>query len=295
MKLAQKDLKQFLKLHKSLLLYTNQRLKLNRDATTINQLLNLGIKELMKVRDALYSQPSLIDDFIAENPSRLNSEELKAVSEWRNHVKGTFYILRYLKKYAIFLDEQSPAHAYGVLALSETLDEILGPGLPVRLEAVLLPFKDQIVYDGFVTPYNVIFGKGIRDDLNEEYREAKHRFGVVTSLPWTGDEKKSDAELLKFYLKNNGTRLRYEEEIEELVNKDPANMKLYYRQMGEVHSRKIRKQLHGLGANDAWFAVIEGIVIASGASKEQVTSVLKHILPEDKREFTYIFHFKKKG
>ncbi len=227
MKLDKRDLRDFLKLHKALLLYTNQRLKIHKSVTTVNQLLNLGIKELMKVRDALYSRPSLIDDFIAANPSRLSPEELEAVSEWRNRVKGSFFILRCLKKHAIFLDEQSPAHAYGVLALSETLDEILGPRLPVRIDAVLLPFRNQIVYDGFVAPYNIIFGKGFRDDLNELYREAKHRFGVITSLPWTGDGKKSDAELLRFYLKTRGTRLRYEEEIEELVNRDPANMRLY--------------------------------------------------------------------
>ncbi len=65
--------------------------------------------------------------------------------------------------------------------------------------------------------------------------------------------------------------------------------------MGEVYSRRVRKQLRGLGANDAWFAVAGGIVVASGASKEQVKGVLEHVLPGDKRDLAYVFHFKKKG
>lgn len=294
MKLAQKDLNQFLKLHKTLLLYTNQRLKILEDVTTINDLLNRGYKELIKVRNALYSQTNLIDNFIKDNPAGLSPEELEIVSGWRTPLKGTFYLLRYLKKYAIFLDNETPSKAYGVLALTETFEEILGPGLPVRLEAVLLPFKNQIVYDGLLIPYNVIFGRGIREDLKEEYREAKHRYGIITSLPWLEEEKRSDAEQLKFYMKSNSTLMRYEEEIEDLLNKDPTLTKIYHRRLGEIHSKKIRKQLRGIGVKDAWFATLGGITIASGASKEQVTNILKDILPEDKRELPYIFHFRKK-
>lgn len=169
----------------------------------------------------------------------------------------------------------------------------MGPGLPIRLEAVLMPFKNQIVYDGFLIPYNVIFGRGFTEDLNEEYQEAKHRYGIITSLPWAGEEKRSDAEQLKFYMKTNSTLMRYEEEIENLLDKDPSLTKLYHRRMGEIQSRKIKKQLRGMGVNDAWFAVIEGLIIASGASKEKVTNTLKEILPEEKRELTYIFYLKK--
>lgn len=90
MKLSQKDLKQFMKLHKPLLLYTNQRLKIDKDAYTVNDLLNLDLEKLMKIRDALFTQTGLIDDFIAANPLGFSTEELEIISKWRKPVKGNF-------------------------------------------------------------------------------------------------------------------------------------------------------------------------------------------------------------
>ena len=51
------------------------------------------------------------------------------------------------------------------------------------IETVLLPFKGMIVYDGLMSSYNISFGPGIRRRLNESFKEAKARHGIVTSLP----------------------------------------------------------------------------------------------------------------
>ena len=50
-------------------------------------------------------------------------------------------------------------------------------------ETVLLPFKGMIVYDGLMSSYRISFGPGIRRRLNESFKEAKARHGIVTSLP----------------------------------------------------------------------------------------------------------------
>src|SRR5271169_2029132 len=73
--------------------------------------------------------------------------------------------------------------AYGVLALSQPFEELVGPYLPVLTQTVLLPFKDVIVYDGLMSSYRISFGPGIRRSLNESFKEAKARHGIVTSLP----------------------------------------------------------------------------------------------------------------
>ena len=96
---------------------------------------------------------------------------------------GKFYIFRELKKYTVFLAAEGPTIAYGVLALSQPFEELIGPHLPVLVETVLLPFKDKIVYDGLLTGYNITFGGGIRRSLNESFKEAKAQHGIVTSLP----------------------------------------------------------------------------------------------------------------
>jgi hypothetical protein len=73
------------------------------------------------------------------------------------------------------------------VALSQPFEELIGPRLPVLTETVLLPFKDMIVYDGLLTSYNISFGGGIRRSLNESFKEAKARYGIVTSLPMSNE------------------------------------------------------------------------------------------------------------
>jgi hypothetical protein len=90
-----------------------------------------------------------------------------------------------LTKYTVFLKATDPAIAYGVTALSQPFEELVGPYLPVMVKTMLLPFQDKIVYDGLLTGYGVrlSFGPGIRRMLNESYRKAKDRHGIVTTLP----------------------------------------------------------------------------------------------------------------
>jgi hypothetical protein len=90
----------------------------------------------------------------------------------------------------IFLATDAPPVAYGVLALTEPFEDLVGPYLPVWTETVLLPYKDKIIYDGLLSSYNMSFGPGIRRSLNDDYRAAKDRLGIVTSLPIVERPKK---------------------------------------------------------------------------------------------------------
>jgi hypothetical protein len=100
-------------------------------------------------------------------------------------VRGTFFVLRHLKKYSIFLAEAPQAHAYGVVGLVSPFEELIGPYLPRAVQAVLLPFEDRITYDGLLSGYSVSFGAGIRRSLDVAYRNAREREGIVTALPAT--------------------------------------------------------------------------------------------------------------
>jgi len=61
---------------------------------------------------------------------------------------------------------------------------------------VLLPFGDHIIYDSLVNAYNVTFGKGIRNDLDRIYKDAKERNAITTSLvpsePVSREEREKD-------------------------------------------------------------------------------------------------------
>jgi len=113
----------------------------------------------------------------------LSSDELEIVGTWKHAVVGKFYVFRYLKKYTVFLTSGgSPNKAYGVLGLADPMKEVIGPYLPRLITTVLLPFQGKIICDGLVSGYNITFGGGIKRRLNEEYKQAKETFGIITSL-----------------------------------------------------------------------------------------------------------------
>ena len=178
------ELELFFRLHRALLFFVNQRLTVIPDTLASPEefaALPPGVR--LKVRDTLHANLDLIESFVEEKPARLSDDELNIVRSWRHLVHGKFYVLRELKKYTVFLSTEKQPVAYGVLALSQPFEDLIGPHLPVLTQTVLLPFKDRIVYDGLMTSYRISFGPGIRRSLNEDFKTAKDRHGVVTSLP----------------------------------------------------------------------------------------------------------------
>jgi hypothetical protein len=188
MLLEPQDVELFFKLHRSLMFFVNQRLKVvPEDLASPDAFAALSPQVRLKVRDALNAHVDLIETFVDENPAHLTSDELDIVGSWRHLVHGKFYVFRELKKFTVFLSTTSPAIAYGVLALSQPFEDLIGPYLPVLTQTVLLPFKGMIVYDGLMSSYNISFGPGIRRNLNQDFKEAKARHGIVTSLPMSDE------------------------------------------------------------------------------------------------------------
>ncbi|MGN6546696.1 MAG: DUF6398 domain-containing protein [Aureliella sp.] len=177
------DCQLFFRLQLTLLLFANHRLQLiPGHFPTTRELGKLPPSELAQIRDAVDADLGLIDSFVEENPARFAHDELEIVRSWRNRASGQFYICRELKKYAVFLSVEEPAIAYGVLGLSQPIHEIV-PDLPIIVEAVLLPFKGQIIYDGLMSAKSLTFGPGAKRDIDERFKAAKERYGIVTSLP----------------------------------------------------------------------------------------------------------------
>lgn len=183
MKLAPANVETFYEIQRSLYSFVNRQRQLLPNLETPEKIATLAKPEQIDaLRQALYADLSLLDRFVDTNPHGLTAGHLEIARTWHHLKAGKFFIFRYLKSYAIFLDDSTPPKAYGVLGLSSDFDEILPFPPPIFTEAVLLPFRDQIVYDGILKPYNVHFGANIRSRLNDDYRNAKERFGIITSL-----------------------------------------------------------------------------------------------------------------
>lgn len=291
--LPESDVKLFYRLYHSLLFYVNIRHKIIDGLKRPADLHKLNLDDLQKLKDRLYLSPDLIDSFVKDNTENFSPLELEIASTWKNFVKGRFYIVRHLKNYTVFLDSRDPAKAYGVLGIITSFEEMVGPNLPIVVEVVLLPFKNRIIYDGTLLSFNVLFGTGIRRSINDSFSQAKTNFGIITSLPFSYDGiKSSDSDILRGYLKTEYSRSAHYNEIQELIRKNPDLMVVYSEEMGKVHARTYRKNLKILGVVDGWFALIDGMIIAGGKTREEVERISKSLLPLEKRKFVYIFHLK---
>jgi hypothetical protein len=293
MRLPEKDVRHFYELYNSFLFYVNKKYGILKDISLPEDILNSDPIEINKLKDKLYGEPELLDSYLEENPSKFSVQDLQIVANWKNFVKGRFFILRHLKNYTIFLDESTPPKAYGVLALVTPFEVMIGQNPPILVETVLLPFENRIVYDGTILPYRVFFGSGFRKDLSDRYNQAKLSYGIITTLPFAPESiETKDSDMLRIYLKTEHSRDIHYQEIDELLEKNPDLLPIYHEEMGRVHARTYRKRLKSIGISEGWFALLEGIIIASGKSHEDVERVLKTILPAEKMKFVYVFQLK---
>ena len=182
------EVKQFFRIHRALMFFVNRRLGVTEEEVdTPEAYAGLPPESRFKVHEALPGHMDLIGAFADENPFQLDEADLEIVRSWEHLVTGTFYAFRQLRGYMVFLSSTKPVVAYGVVALFDPFEAVVGPYLPRMIETTLLPFRGRIVYDGLVNGYNVTFGAGIKRRLGEDYKEAKGRSGVVTSLPAVGE------------------------------------------------------------------------------------------------------------
>lgn len=142
----------------------------------------MSSQDAHQIRNVLWESDVLREAFIAENPANLSDADLSLAGSWQYRVTGQFFIFRHLKKYTVFLSQEDPPQAYGVLGLASPIQEVVPWPVPVLVDAVLLPFEDKIIYDSLLRPYSVSFGGGIRRDLNNYYRRAQEHGGVITTL-----------------------------------------------------------------------------------------------------------------
>lgn len=292
MRLSPEDVDLFYKLYMALLFFTNTRHGIE-EISTIEQLIQLSPQRRLAIREILFANDHLIDEFVSSNPAGLNQQELAIVAGWKSYLEGRFYLLRQLKRHAIFLSAEGEPKAYGVLAIADLFDEIV-PFMPIIVGTVLLPFKGQIIYDGLLTSQNVIFGGGIKRRMNETYNEAKAKYGIITSLENVSEitEEPDEAELLKYYLRSAKNQEEYWDEIQYLIRKSEENKTIFFQELGKYFAKDYSKRLRNLGIESGCFGIMESVIIGSGKTRKEAEKNIAEIIPREKMHHVYFFQLK---
>lgn len=295
MRLGEAESDKFYKLLWALYFYTNRRYPVIEGLKGPN-LYDEEPEDVMKLNDILFSHPELIDSFVAENPMDLDRAGLETIRGWKGFVHGRFLIAAHLKKCTIFLTTDEEPMAYGVAGLYDEIEDIIPPFMPQFVETTLLPFNGIITYCGFINTYPVHMGGNMKRGVREEYQKAKRKFGLITSLEGPVEEKEgADEELLRYYIGSVKRRIEHEYEIEALLEKDPSLQNVYSLELGKSYARGVRKRLRHHGASQAWFAVFEDLIVASGKSKKEARERAEALLARGKWEGIHVFRHGKAG
>ncbi|MCP4361613.1 MAG: hypothetical protein GY796_26685 [Chloroflexi bacterium] len=178
--LSKQDADLFFDLLWSLQFYVKQQLDLHPQVATLADYRDMDSEGRMEVRNAMWENPRLIADYVQSNPDNLSAEYLTIVNGWQNFVQGKCFIERLLKKYTVFIMDEK---VYGVLGLYDPLEEMFPRQvLPLYVEAILLPFKGVIVYDGLLSSYRISFGGGMKRNLKNTYMKAKRKGEIIVSF-----------------------------------------------------------------------------------------------------------------
>ena len=277
-----------------LMLYVSRRLERHPGLSTAQELPGLPIKDLFALSVTTCSRKDLIDDYVRENPDRLTAGDLAIVEGFKHAIYGKFVMMRHLKDHTILLGHKKVPIAYGIVGLVDELPNHL-TDLPVVVDSVLLPFRGRITHDVAFLVCPDMFGPGARKGLAEAYREAESRYGVVTSLPFSGKERPdADEARLRSLLASRKSREANIDEVRALMSKTHELRLVYHEGIGALASRDHRRGLKDVGVEGGWYATIEGVLIAGGTTREDVERTVAALVPEDRRELVQIYRAKRK-
>ena len=136
------------------------------------------------IRPKLWKNPQWIDEFLCETKKhKINEIEAEILKGWRkNFIKKQFIVVKHLEKYSVFMTFEDSAKLYGVCGISNPIKETTHRNVPYMVDAVLLPFKDKIIYDSLIGVYPVSFGKGSKDSIKNAYEKAKETTGIIENM-----------------------------------------------------------------------------------------------------------------
>lgn len=172
--LSPEDLQLFSKLWFSLLEFVGRKLKI----APLDKITNWQEDDTIcyHLRQALWSRSEIITDYLQAAP--LNSEEKEILESWRDkHISSEFFVVKHGMSGSFFtrgLGDDGQSHPfYQVKGLRNSIPWSLQLPLPVFVEAVLLPFHGQIVYDGYLQSYDFHMGPHVSKQLQDSLKHAE--------------------------------------------------------------------------------------------------------------------------
>jgi hypothetical protein len=79
----------------------------------------------------------------------------------------------------------------------------------------------------------------------------------------------------------------YQDEIGDLTHNNPKLLTAYHQIMGKNHARHYGKEFRKMGLNQGWFAILQGLIVASGVTRDEAEKTAKKLVPGGKMDWIY--------
>ena len=181
MTLSQEDGQLYYKLWLPLLDFVNKKYRINSRMKSIAAAKGLNPADVKEVANKLWSDVTIIDDYLKENED-IPEEHKGIIRSWKRRIQGKFLMERHLKKGTIFISLENE-EVYQVSGIVSSWEEMFfGAPMPLMLEATFMPFRDVIISDGLVMPYNILVGGGMKRMIKDVYMAAKKNGRIHQTL-----------------------------------------------------------------------------------------------------------------
>ena len=259
-------------------MFTNKKFNLYKKFKTIEDITDLDENDIQKgvfpIREKMY-QPENLKDF-CEQSDELNFTQEGIVRSWQAVYSGDFYVIKHTQNETVLLtaDEKK---LYGILGISQGLDELFPDAcLPMVVKAKLIPFKGKIIYDGFFSFYRMHFGKHISGNLKAAYNKIKNEQGIISSSEGVlslAEEKsvKSEAELIKYYIKHNLKNGSFPDEGWKLAKKTEENRMIFEHEYAKYFAKHQTSSLKShQEIKQMYYAIYRDCIIGVSDTKNQL-------------------------
>ena len=179
MTLTEQEYNEYLKAHLGLLFFAGLTTGILPENTAYEKFLYADMQLKFQCRNAFIEDQSLLDEYLELNAAYRTAGEIDILNGFRKIIPGRFIIYNCLKDHAVFMDAKGEKQ-YAVKALGDRFDELIHD-FPAVVSTAILPFKDKIIYDGFMS-LEAVVGPNITRNLKEDYKNAREQNKIIHTL-----------------------------------------------------------------------------------------------------------------
>ncbi len=173
MVLKTEDTELFYKFFFSLLDYTNRKNSICPGIGKMRTASSLNPADVKEVANAVWDEPAIIEEYLKSKKNSVSEDDAAILRSWKRRIADDFILERHLKSGSVFISSSTGEVflVQGIISSWEEMFYYRNP--PILINAVLIPFKGEIISDGLVMSHNLYFGGNVKAGFKGEYIRTK--------------------------------------------------------------------------------------------------------------------------